>query len=125
MFEGVHRRPIVENQCRSSVRAYNLFVYAYEDVTACNKLFWSQRRLLEERNLFELACALTDKRCPPLSLPPSAKLHEQPARIAIALTDTLSVVCLRNKETGIISLPSAEYIPNVIVKSQGRREARP
>ena len=99
---------------------YNLFVYAYEDVTACNKLFWSQRRLLEERNLFELACALTDKRCPPLSLPPSAKLHEQPARIAIALTDTLSVVCLQNRETGIISLPSAEHIPNVIVKSQGK-----
>ena len=36
---------------------YYLFVYAYEDVTFCNRLYWRLREELQQHDLWELAPA--------------------------------------------------------------------
>ncbi len=63
----------------------HLFVYAYEDVLYCNKLYKAQRQALQSRGLSELNRALSIGRAPPRALPVSDTAYLQPSTIAIAL----------------------------------------
>ena len=82
MFE---KRPLPEH----------LYVYSYEDVLHCGRLYEVMRKALVARGLLELAFTLSQGRCPPLSLPPGHARAIRPQRAAIALVDRDYVICLR------------------------------
>ena len=84
---------------------YKLFVYSYEDVIFCNRLFEAQRSLLQDRGLLELCFEFSGLRAPPRSLPVSHPSYLPAGRVAIALVDASSVVCLQSLTTGLCSLP--------------------
>ena len=104
-----------------------LFLYAYEDVLHCNRLYLSLHSSLQKRGLLELSFELSKLRCPPRALPPTNPRYLPPHKVAIALLDGSSVVCLQNKVDGSFSLPTGD-IPAVnsvdcLVKQNYRRLA--
>ena len=83
------------------------FVYSYEDVTYCNRLYERMQRELRLQDLVELTQVLSQQRVPSnrvdISNPSAYPLN---LRIAVALVDTTAVVCLHAEDTGLHLLPS-------------------
>ncbi len=95
-----------------------LFVYAYEDVTFCGQLYNRLVEALHVKGVYELACTLSQQRCPPVQLPIGHPSYQQPTRIAIGLCDWCSVLCLHDTSTGTVCLPNVPYDPQASHKSQ-------
>ena len=86
----------------------HLFVYAWEDVVFCGRAYWSMLRELKKQDMVQLAFAtaqVSNAACAVTIAQPS--LYPAELRIAVALVDETSVVCLRNTQTRECTLPNA------------------
>lgn len=98
-----------------------MFIYAYEDVTYCNRLYRRLKSVLQQQGLLELVFQLSRQRAPPFTLKQSPKPRVQPdesagakmqppapAMLAVALCDQQGrVLCVRD-ERRQLSLPYGE-----------------
>ena len=89
----------------------HLFVYAYEDVVFCGALYQRQVQELRKEGIHELACTLSQQRCPPDHLPKIHPAHRAPTRAVFCLVDPNSVICIREPDTGTLYLPSSPLLP--------------
>ena len=92
--------------------AAHLFLYAYEDVIYLVRAYFQMRDLLGRLGFQELWRALSELRCPPVSLPAQLTQYRHASRIVVAITDGANVVCLRDTLTGETTLPSAAIDPS-------------
>ena len=87
------------------------FVYAYEDVTYCNRLYRRQRAALKDSGMLELVEALSQQRSPPVALPAHHRFFQPPTHAAIALIDHSGhVFCIQRKSDGSCLLPEAAFV---------------
>ena len=91
------------------------FVYSAEDVENCIELFNVMSQALRDRGLLELVFALSDDRCSPDRPEGRSK-----AGLAIAIVDSVSVVCIENVASGELELPSSSFDPRGLQAFQAR-----
>ena len=107
-----------------------MFIYAFEDVTYCNRLYQRLRSVLQQQGLLELVFQLSRQRAPPYTLKSSPGQRVQslmPAKLAVALCDQHGrVLCVRDEQRQL-SLPhrgfkasSAETISPLECKAEVR-----
>ena len=101
------------------------FIYAYEDVTYCNRLYSRLCAVLREQGVLELVFALSQQRVPPVSLPRYHVQYKPPLRVALALVDRFNrVICLQDRVSGLCSLPSAAFEGRLTDLSQAKQFAK-
>ena len=87
-----------------------MFVYAYEDVTYCNRLYRRLRTELQQQGLLDLTFLLSHQRAPPYTLPNTHSAFIPQSRVAVALCDQQGrVLCLRDGARKL-SLPSKAIV---------------
>ena len=79
-----------------------LFEYAYEDVIFGHSLYIAMLRCVDQLGIRELAFALSQERAPQVKLFADVPLR----RRAIAVTDGTLCVCLQDRRSGELSIPS-------------------
>ena len=89
---------------------YHLFVYAYQDVTYCCRLYRAMRALLAERCLEQLCYAVSATRAPAACRPVADTA-------VVAVHDATHVLVLRDLRTGLLELPSG-LVPGGVVPSR-------
>ena len=85
-----------------------LFTYAYEDVVYLGRVYWAMMEELRRQDIYELARLLAQQRSPFCAMDITRPLkYPGGTRLAVALVDDTSVVCLCSRDTRTCMLPSA------------------
>ena len=96
---------------------YHLFVYSYQDVIYCCRLYVAMHRILKQRCLDLLCRGISDLRAP-------LELRTPVDNVAVALHDHTHVLVLRHRGTGLFRLPAARATEDLVNVSLTMRKSR-
>jgi hypothetical protein len=104
-----HKGKLVHVPFMFNVRPLSLehFVYSAEDVEYCIELFKVMRTALVRLGLLELVVTLSNDRCTP-----TRHVADPAAQLVIAIVDACFLLCMEDRRSGELSLPSAPFDPN-------------